>query len=170
MLVKEKDRKNNYKNLKKYKDKKIFLETDVNDDEEKIFIKVFNEKNIRKRYELIYDYTWEYLDKNVCILCDFKCDKCISNRLNKSVHNVNGCCCFNNKKCEFLKDNKCIRHNITCKLFMCSYIENKVLKKKSVSKNYLLLNYFLNNKQKKILKSSFKVLKQDIIDELIKNK
>ena len=52
MLVKEKDRKNKYKNLKKYKDDKIFLETDVNDEEEKAFVEVFNEKTLEKDMNL----------------------------------------------------------------------------------------------------------------------
>lgn len=171
MLIKEKDRKNNYKKLKKLKDKNVFLENVFKTDEEKAFISAFNEKDLKKRYSFIYDYMCNYLDKNVCVFCDFKCDKCVANRLNKSVHKKNGCCYFRKDGfCKYLKNRKCMNPNISCKLFMCSYVERKILKKKSIPKNYLLLNYFFNRKQQELLKRSYKMKKQDLIDLLMKNK
>ncbi len=171
MLIQEKDKKNKYKKFKKLKDKEVFLKSNTNNEEEKSFIKAFNEKDIEKRYEFIYDYMCNYLDENVCVHCDFKCDKCIANRLNKSVHKENGCCYFRKQGlCKYLKNKKCTNPNITCKLFMCNYVERKILKKKSIIKNYLLLNYFFNKKQKELLKRSYRMKKEDLINLLIKNK
>ena len=85
-----------------------------------------------------------YLDKNVCISCDFKSNKCKANRLNVFVHNNNGCCYFRGEGlCKYLKNKKCTMLNISCKLFMYSLIE-KELHFKSIPKNYLLLDYFFN--------------------------
>ena len=77
MIIEEKDRKNKYKKFKKYIDNKdAIIETDPINELEEAFIKAFNEKEVKKRYEFIYDYMCKYLDNNVCILCDFKNDKC----------------------------------------------------------------------------------------------
>lgn len=171
MQITNKDRKNNYKRLKKYKDKNIFIDTDGITEEEKVFIKSFNEKNLKIRYEYIYDYMCKYLDKNVCKLCDFKNNKCIANRLNKSVQEKNGCCYFRKEGlCKYLKNKKCENPNISCKLFMCSYIEKNKLGFSSIPKNYLLLNFFFNKKQKDILQRSFKVDKDLTIKKLLNNK
>ena len=150
MIIEEKDRKNKYKKFKKYIDNKdAIIETDPINELEEVFIKAFNEKDIKKRYEFIYDYMCKYLDNNVCILCDFKNDKCIANRLGKSVHKENGCCYFRNEGfCILFKDKKCTNPNISCKLFMCEYVEKNIMKKKSLPKNYLLLDFFFNKKQK----------------------
>ena len=171
MTIEEKDRKNNYRRLKKYKDKQVFITSTGINEEEKAFIKAFNEKDIRKRYVFIYDYMCKYLDDNVCKLCDFKNDKCIANRLNKSVQEKNGCCYFRKEGlCKLLKNKRCINPNISCKLFMCSYIEKNKLGFTSIPKNYLLLNYFFNRRQKNILQRSFKVEKDFTIEKLINNR
>lgn len=169
MLITEKDRKNKYKKLKKYVDKQIYIESDSKNDLERAFIKAFNEKNKEKRYEFICEYMCKYLDKNVCTLCDFKNNKCIANRLNKSAHKENGCCYINKDLCKFLKDKKCNKPNIACKLFMCYYMEKKIIKFKSIPKNYLLLDYFFNRRQKEILQRSYKMKKEEIIKKLLEN-
>ena len=94
MIIEQKDRKNNYKRFRKYMNKDVFLECEPINKVEEAFIKAFNIKDLRKRYEFIYDYMCKYLDNNVCVLCDFKDNRCIANRLGKSVHNINGCCYF----------------------------------------------------------------------------
>lgn len=171
MVIKEKDRKNKYKRFKKYKDGINLIESSPSNDLEFIFIKAFNEKELEKRYVLIYDYMCDYLDKNVCCHCDFENNKCIANRLGKSVYKENGCCYFNKEGfCSFFKNKKCSRPNIACKLFMCNYMEEKVIKQRSIPKNYLLLDFFFNNKQKNILRRSYRRKKEEVIKDLLKNK
>ena len=170
MYITDKDRKNKYKRLKKYKDKDIYIESDAIGELESIFIKSFNEKDLNRRYEIIYDYMCGYLDKISKDACDFKCDKCISNRLKKSVHKTFGCCYFRKEGlCKYLVDKKCTRPNITCKLFMCDYVEKKILGYKSLPKNYVLFDFFFNRKQKELLRRSFKVKKEDLLLKLVDN-
>lgn len=172
MVIEEKDRKNKYKRFKKCMDNKdAIIETDPINKLEAAFIKAFNEKEIKKRYEFIYDYMCKYLDNNVCVLCDFKNDKCIANRLGKSVHKENGCCYFRNEGfCILFKDKRCTNPNISCKLFMCEYVEKNIMKKKSLPKNYLLLDFFFNKKQKEILQRSYRKKKEETISKLLVNR
>lgn len=168
MYINDKDRKNKYKRLKKYKDKEVYIENEPLNELENIFIKAFNEKDLYKRYKIIYEYMCEYLDKISKNACDFNCDKCIANRLKKSAHEEFGCCYYKKEGlCKFLINKKCIRPNISCKLFMCSYVENKVLGFKSLPKNYVLLNFFFNKKQKNLLQRSFKIKKEDLLIKLV---
>ena len=163
----DKIRRKKYKDIKKYKDKDYLIKSEGKDDLEKAFIKAFNEKDLMKRYEFIYDYMCSYLDENVCVLCDFKNDKCIANRMNKSVHGINGCCYFRNEGfCKLFKNKRCTNPNISCKLFMCDYVEKK-MKFESLPKNYLLLDYFFNRKQKYILQRSYRKKKDDTIGLLL---
>lgn len=169
MIIEQKDRKNNYKRFRKYMNKDVFLECEPINKVEEAFIKAFNIKNLRKRYEFIYDYMCKYLDNNVCVLCDFKDNRCIANRLGKSVHNINGCCYFKGDEgCKFLKNKKCTCQNISCKLFMCEYVEKKIMHKKSLAKNYLLLNFFFNKRQKNVFHSNYRKTKDDTINKLLK--
>ncbi len=170
MHITDKDRKTKYRRLKKYKDKDIYIENNPINELENVFIKSFNEKALNKRYEIIYDYMCCYLDEISKDVCDFKCDKCISNRLKKSVHKTFGCCYFKDEGlCKYLINKKCTRPNITCKLFMCDYVEKKILRFKSLPKNYLLLDYFFNRKQKELLRRSFKVKKEELLSKLVDN-
>ena len=168
MVIEEKDRKNKYKKFKKYiNNKDTIIETDPINGLEEALIKAFNEKDIKKRYEFIYDYMCKYLDNNVCILCDFKNDKCIANRLGKSVHKENGCCYFRNEGfCKLFKDKRCTNPNISCKLFMCPLIE-KEMGHESLPKNYLLLNYFFNLRQKEVLRYSYRKKRKETIEKLL---
>ena len=166
--LEEKDFKTEIRHIKKYKDKDYLIGCNTKNNEFNNFIKAYNIKNVKKRYDFIYNYMCKHLDRMSKIYCDFKNDRCISNRLNKSCEKVNGCCYHYKKTCEYLKNKTCMRPNISCKLFMCTYVEKK-LGYKSIPKNYLLLNYFFNRKQKDILRRSFRKTKKEIIDELIKN-
>ena len=120
LIINDKLRKNNYKNLKKYRDNKnVILKTYSNDNLEKAFVKAYNEKNFVKRYNFIYDYICDYLNKNINVLCDFKNDKCIANRLGLSSHSTNGCCYYRNEVlCHHLKNKK----NVQSKIFHVNYL------------------------------------------------
>ena len=167
--VTTKDKKNNYKRLKKYRDANVKLTNNSKDELELAFIKAFNQKDLKKRYNYIYDYMCKYLDENVNVLCDFKDNKCIANRLNKSVNEINGCCYFKRVLCKSQYSKRCNNPNISCKLFICEYVEKKIMKFKSLPKNYLLLDYFFNRKQKELLQRNYKKPKKDLINELLEN-
>ena len=163
-------RSKKYKKIKKLKDKEYIIKKEINSELEEAFINAFNEKDLEKRYSYIYDYMCNYLDKNVCNLCDFKDNKCVANRMKKSVHDINGCCYFRNEGfCKLFKDKKCTNPNISCKLFMCSLVEKKI-GFESLPKNYLLLDYFFNRKQKYILQRSYRKKKEYTIKLLLENK
>ena len=167
ITIEEKDRKNKYRRLKKYRNKEYKIVSKAINDEEKAFIKAFNEKDLRKRYEFIYDYMCKYLDENVCVLCDFKDNKCKANRKGVSVHDINGCCYFRNEGfCKLFKDKRCTNPNISCKLFMCPLIE-KEMGHESLPKNYLLLNYFFNLRQKEVLRYSYRKKRTETIEKLL---
>lgn len=50
------------------------------------------------------------------------------------------------------------------------YVEKNIMKKKSLPKNYLLLDFFFNKKQKEILKRSYRKKKEDTISKLLVNR
>lgn len=171
MFIEKIKRRNKFMKLKKYKDKNFYIKSESTNELENIFVKAFNAKDCKIRYEIIYDYMCFYLDKNVCSLCDFKEDKCVANRLNKTCNKNNGCCYFRKEGlCKYLENKECILPNISCKLFMCDYVEKKILKSKSLPKNYFLLSFFFNKKQRNILQRSYRKKKEEIINELLKNK
>lgn len=91
-------------------------------------IKIYNEKDHNKRMNLIYDYLYDYLKRDMeeHNYCDFKDGKCIANRLGKSVHDTSGCCYFHNHGlCKYMYNNKCHLENLSCKVFMCEYLAKK---------------------------------------------
>lgn len=130
-------------------------------------IHAINIKDKYKKYEYIYNKMCDFLDKNVCVLCNFERDKCELDRLGKSVHGVNGCCYFKSLGlCNFL-DKGCPKRSLSCKIYMCQHIEKKY-KFKSKVDTYPLLRLFFNKKQKDIIHYSYRKSFNEIIDELIR--
>ena len=130
---------------------------------------ILNEKNLKLQYTMVIDYIRNYIDKsfNMSDKCDFINGKCIGNRLCKSVHSKDGCCYTHGKVCKFLKDNKCSIESISCKLFMCDYLERKY-GKIQLSKIFPVKKVF-NKRQIAILKYSFFIDKTDLVDILLKH-
>lgn len=173
IYVNNNDYKKKFKNLKRKKYNKFIIKLEEKEkinDEIDAFIKAFNIKDIKIRYSYIYDYMCSYLDKNICVKCDFKNNKCIANRLNKSVHEKDGCCYFKGEGfCKLFDYEKkvCTNPNISCKMFMCEVVE-KEIGYKSICKNYLLLDFFFNRKQKEIIQRNYRKKKEDTINLLLK--
>lgn len=122
-----------------------------------------------KNYEEIYDYICNYLDeilkeKNYC---DFIDGKCVANRLKISVRSNNGCC-YNRKEglCKYLVNGKCTNSNVSCKLFMCSYLEKQGIKLKI--NDIPNIKKLLNKRERNILEKSFFKTKEEVIKLLIK--
>lgn len=125
----------------------------------------------KAKYNYIYDKTCKTLDYEFETrnLCNFKDDKCIE----KAKTNVICGCCRHYKnlfsknlvKCEYLKNRKCTANCITCKLFTCDTLEKQGIKFKL--KDFYLINYYFNNLQKFIIKSSYFTTKEKIMKRLI---
>ena len=142
--------------------------------------KIKNLKNFMKQYTLIYENVCDYLDnqfreKNIC---DFKNDKCIANRENKTAHSIMGCCysfeyCSlfspqfikNEHLCKYQQNRNCTTKCITCKLFTCKYLKEKGIK--FDSHKLPLLECFFNKKQHSILTSNFFKTEEEIINNLV---
>lgn len=169
---------NDYPKMKKIikKDKKDYIysvdieEKDYSYDTKEFWmlkmVKALNYKDLKKRYEYIYDEMCTILDTISHKVCDFKCDKCYGNRSGKCFATINGCCYFHKKPCPFLVDGVCQHRSISCKIFLCSPIEKKY-KFKSKIETYPLLNYFLNRKQKDIIHYSYRQTIDMVIPNLL---
>ena len=135
--------------------------------------KILEEKDLKEQYNMIIDYISYYLINNVKIyeMCDFKDNKCIANRLNKSIEKINGCCyVFRKGLCNKLDldKKKCSIDCISCKSFICSYLEKEYGKIK-LSEIFPLKEVF-NRRQISIIKRSFFKDKKEIITLLLENK
>lgn len=145
-----------------------FNKSDVID---KKIIKIINEENIEKKYNLILDYIYDFLDYEIQNknYCDFQDGKCIANRLKKSVHQDNGCCYqYKIGICKYLHKETCTIKNVSCKLFMCEYIESQVIKFKLDS--IIPVKSLFNKKQVKIIEKSYFKTRNEVINLLLKYK
>ena len=134
--------------------------------------KVVNIKNIKKRYEFIYDYVCNYIDKKYldCNYCEFKDDICKYYREKNDLEHKNGCC-YNEKRggvCEHLKDGKCLIKSISCKLYSCPALRENNINFKM--KDIPLIKYFFNIRQKYYIKYSFFKDKDYVINKLLEKK
>lgn len=79
--------------------------------------------NIFKRMGVAVNHACDYLDKENEInnMCDFKDNKCVSHREN-NINKNTGCC---PSFCKFTECKVCTVKNISCKIFMCDYLEER---------------------------------------------
>lgn len=131
---------------------------------------ILKEQDLKLQYKKAIEYVYDYINKNLKILdkCNFTDGKCIGNRLCKSVHSINGCCYKRGKTCNFLTNDGCSIQSISCKLFLCEYLEKKYGKIK-LSEIFPVKKLF-NKKQIFIIKNSFFVNNDDLVDLLLKYK
>lgn len=135
--------------------------------------------DIKEKYNYIYDRTCEELDnifrsKN---LCDFKNDSCIAQRLHKTKNETMGCCYsfyyrkdgfpINTGLCKYLSDKGCKIKSLKCKMFTCKYLRKKGIK--FLVKDFVLLNLFLNKKQKRYLETAFFKTQEEIVEKWIED-
>ena len=129
---------------------------------------ILKTNDLYDRYGLVYDYICDFIDRdrNEKNYCDFRDGKCIANRLHRSVHNVNGCCYIRKVGlCSHLVDGSCTIKNITCKIFVCEYLESKGIKYDL--KDILPVKKIFNRKQINLLRSSYFKPKEEIINMLV---
>ena len=120
------------------------------------------------RYREAYDYICDYFDNKMREnnYCDFIDGKCIANRLNKSVNNVDGCC-YNRKEglCHHLVNGVCQNRNVSCKLFMCEYLEKQGVK--FALEEVDITKRVFNKKQIRKLKKYYFKEKNEVIKKLL---
>lgn len=175
--------KNNIEIGEKYGDK-IILAYIYNSDKETLdklqsFFYALIIEDTKARYTYIYNKACDELDeifrsKN---LCDFKNDSCISQRMNRAPHKTMGCCYsfyygkdgipVNTGLCKYLSDKGCTVKCLRCKMFTCKYLRKKGIK--FLTKDFLLLDIFLNRKQKKYLEGAFFKPQEEIIQWWLNN-
>ncbi len=154
------------------------------DPELKKIAKAVNYQDLKKRYQYIYDEVCQFLDEQFDKhnYCQFKNDLCISAQKKHSHYREYGCCYirpvkkwyhFSKRelkegKCEYLDGHQCQTKSIACKLFTCYYLQEQNIR--FSPDDIILLKYFFNKKQKKIIETSFYTSKEDMIEKLLKNK
>ena len=157
----------------KYADKNnCIIEYNINDITLKQIEKAINIKDIKERYNYIYDEGCDYIDKKYldCNYCDFKDDICKYFRETKQLNHKNGCCYSDARGglCPHLKNRKCNIKSISCKLYSCEILRKNNIKFRI--RKIPLLKYFFNIKQKYYLKYSFFKDKDYVINKLLENR
>ncbi len=128
-----------------------------------------NIKDKKKRLSYVYDKACDLLDddfygKNVC---EFKDNKCIYARKEKT--HCDGCCRSRDgdKVCVYLKNHICSIRCLACKFHICKYIRKKGLRYRV--NDILVLKYLLNWKQKIMVYLDFFMTKEEVLKDLTKN-
>ncbi len=157
--------------------------TDIPNQDIEEYLNVSLEKSQEKKYKYIYDKICDELDENFRKnnYCDFKDNRCIAQRKNKTCHADMGCCyTFEYSKfdglprdtgvCNYFDYGRktCSQKCIACKMFTCRYLRKNGVKFEP--ENYKLLDIFLNKSQKDIIKKEFFKTEEEIIEKLISNK
>jgi len=173
MIIDVKNIKKEIKKTKKYlkycnkNNMKIIFNTD--DITLKQIEKAINTKNIKKRYNYIYDAVCDYIDDKYskCNYCEFKNDVCKYFRERNDLNHKNGCCFSESRGglCNHLENGKCNIKSISCKLYSCPILRDNKINFKM--KDIPLIKYFFNIRQKYILKYSFFKDKKYVINKLL---
>ncbi len=128
------------------------------------------------RNEYIYDKVCDDLENNFLKFnfCDFKSNKCISQRHKNIVFNnypytsTDGCCFKIIRKCQHNnKDGTCKVKCISCKLFICPYLSKRGIG--YYASELLLLRAFYTPKQRGICVNSFYEPENRILSKLNNN-
>ena len=120
---------------------------------------IINTHHRKDKYSLIYDYACDYLDNEFISgnWCNFNNNKCVYNRTKPKSVQVNSCCTrnYNKELCKYFdnKEKSCSIKCLSCKLFVCPYLEKKGIKCSIKKTPYL--HYFLSLRQKQISKINF---------------
>ena len=176
LIIDVKDINKEIKNTKKYlkySDKNnIKIKFKTKDQTLKQIQKAINIKDIKKRYEYIYDEVCDYIDDKYlkCNYCEFKNDICKYFREKNELNHKNGCCYSDSRGglCKYLDKDHCTIKSISCKLYSCPTLRENNINFKI--REIPLLKYFFNIKQKYYLKYSFFKDKEYVINKLLEKK
>lgn len=148
-------------------------ETLFKEEQLKKAIEIINIDNIEERYENIYDDTYNYLQKDFAsnCYCDFCNNKCVAQRRLIRMYPTtkkNGCCYTNFGHCKHLKNGSCDAKCISCALYSCQYLTKRGIGYWATE--FVLLNAFLNKKQRHHLVFDFFKTREEILLNLKKTK
>jgi len=140
-------------------------------------LKALVQPDIYKRYEIVYDYICDELDKKFAnnSICQFENDRCIANRKYNNRDKIMGCCYsfkFNGwqisdvKLCEHQRDGGCDVKCLGCKLFTCKYLKEHGIK--FSLENMPIALAFFSKKQREILRTTFFTSKENVLNDVIK--
>ena len=136
-------------------------------------------KSPRKRTEFLYDLLCSRMDKEFSEknYCQFENDTCIAARKGLTPHETFGCCYSfkysanprryikDIKLCEKLNGKECSTKCLICKLYTCDYLKKQNivfdLKKMPLSK------CFFTRKQIRIIRESFFMNREDILNKMM---
>lgn len=167
------------------KKKVSYIISDYNSDDILTAFSALSITDEKERIEFLYESLCNQLDAiwsndNPCDFCDNICE---GNKHNASPGSVDGCCYSfeypkhilfsssftkNLQKCKFLdsEHKRCSIKNISCKLYVCSYLKKSKNFNISIS-DFLLIDAFFSKKQKLILQYNFFRTQEEIIDKLL---
>ena len=131
-------------------------------------IEIVKNNNIKIRNEMIYNYIYEYLNKDFISnkYCDFINDKCVAQRHFNlyPVTSKDGCCFKEIRKCEHLNNGMCKVECMACRLFSCSYLTKRGIG--YWANEIVLFNAFFNKKQRKHLVFDFYKSKEQVLEKI----
>lgn len=131
-------------------------------------MEIIKNKNTKIRNEMIYNHIYEYLNKDFVSnkYCDFINDKCVAQRHFNwyPVTSKDGCCFKEIRKCEHLNNGMCKVECMACRLFTCPYLTKRGIG--YWANEFILLNAFLNKKQRKHLVFDFYKSKEQVLEKL----
>ena len=129
--------------------------------------KALNIKNKKERLSYIYDVVCDYLD-NMFIKdnrCEFKNNKCYSNRC-KKFEKINGCCSNNqNVNCEYFDKDHCTIKCSGCKFYICPSLKKKV---GPIKMEDIFITSLLTLRQKTVLRYTVFTTKEEIVNKMLK--
>lgn len=137
------------------------------------------QKDLKSRYEYIYDFICNYLDAEFQKhdYCKFKYGTCIVNREHRLSFATMGCCysfdkpkylmgfITNLKQCKYLGSNGCTTKCIACKFYFCKYLRDQGIQ--FLTSEVPLLTCFFTKKQIEIIEMTFFTDKDVIINKLL---
>ena len=137
------------------------------------------QESIYKRYEVVYDYICDELDRKFAdnSICQFENDKCIANRKYYNKDKIMGCCYsfkYNGIHfsdvglCKYQKEQKCEAKCLGCKLFTCDYLKKHGIRF-SLDNMPIALAFF-SKKQREVIRTTFFVTKEEVLNKIIKCK
>lgn len=137
------------------------------------------QSDLYERYEIVYDFICEELDKKFSdnSICQFEDNRCIANRKYNDKSKIMGCCYSFNyngikfsdiKLCEHQKNQRCEVKCLGCKLFTCDYLKKHGIK--FSLENMPLALAFFSKKQREILRTTFFTSKENVLTKVIAGK
>lgn len=150
--------------------KELNEETLFKEEQLKKAIDIINIDDLEKRYNTIYNEIYTFLERDFISnkYCDFRDNKCVAQR-NHTAYPINrrdGCCFTRIKTCPHLEKGNCTIECLACRLFSCPYLTKRGIGYWATE--FILLQAFLNKKQRKHLVFDFYQPKPKIIRKIIK--